>query len=126
MMHTLGAGYMTLTHGKNVPWADSATDKPAHGGLSPFGEQVVRRDEPAGDAGGPQPRLGRHDGRRPSGPRAPVIFSHSSARALCRRPRNVPDDILKQLPANGGVVMVTFCRASSRRTAATIFAADEA
>ena len=66
MMHALGAGYMTLTHSKNVPWADSATDKPVLGGLSPFGEEVVARDEPAGDAGGSQPRLGRHDGRRHS------------------------------------------------------------
>jgi membrane dipeptidase len=108
MMHALGAGYMTLTHSKNVPWADSATDKPALGGLSPFGEQVV----------GEMNRLGMlvdlshvsadtmADAIRVS--RAPVIFSHSSARGVSPHPRNVPDEILKQLPANGGIVMVTF------------------
>jgi membrane dipeptidase len=108
MMHALGAGYMTLAHSKNVPWADSATDKPALGGLSPFGEQVVHEMN----------RLGMlvdlshvsedtmADAIRVS--RAPVMFSHSSARAVCAHPRNVPDAILKQLPANGGIVMVTF------------------
>jgi len=108
MMHALGAGYMTLTHSKNVPWADSATDKPALGGLSSFGEDVVREMN----------RLGMlvdlshvsadtmADALRVT--RAPVIFSHSSARAVCGHPRNVPDEILKLLPANGGVVMVTF------------------
>ena len=108
MMHALGAGYMTLTHSNNVPWADSATDTPALGGLSPFGEQVVREMN----------RLGMlvdlshvsadtmADAIRVS--RAPVIFSHSSARAVCAHPRNVPDEILSLLPANGGVVMVTF------------------
>ena len=108
MMHALGAGYMTLAHSKNVPWADSATDKPVLGGLSPFGEQVVREMN----------RLGMlvdlshvsadtmADAIRVT--RAPVIFSHSSARAVCPHPRNVPDEILKQLPANGGIVMVTF------------------
>ena len=108
MMHALGAGYMTLTHSKNVPWADAATDKPALGGLSPFGEEVVREMN----------RLGMlvdlshvsadtmDDALRVT--RAPVIFSHSSARGVCPHPRNVPDEILKQLPANGGIVMVTF------------------
>ncbi len=108
MMHALGAGYMTLTHSSNVPWADSATDTPALGGLSPFGEEVVREMN----------RLGMlvdlshvsadtmADAIRVS--RAPIIFSHSSAHAVCAHPRNVPDEILKQLPANGGVVMVTF------------------
>ena len=108
MMHALGAGYMTLAHSRNVPWADSATDKPVLGGLSPFGEEVVREMN----------RLGMlvdlshvstdsmADAIRVS--HAPVIFSHSSARAVCGHPRNVPDDMLKQLPANGGIVMVTF------------------
>ena len=108
MMHALGVGYMTLTHSSNLPWADSATDKPALGGLSPFGEEVVREMN----------RLGMlvdlshvsadtmADAIRVS--KAPVIFSHSSARAVCAHPRNVPDEILTQLPANGGVVMVTF------------------
>jgi membrane dipeptidase len=108
MMHALGAGYMTLTHSKNVPWADSATDKPVLGGLSPFGEEVVREMNRLGmlvdlshvsaDTMAAAIRVTR----------APVIFSHSSARGVCPHPRNVPDEILKQLPANGGVVMVTF------------------
>ncbi len=108
MMHALGAGYMTLTHSANTPWADSATDTPAHGGLNAFGEAVVREMN----------RLGMlvdlshvsaetmADAIRVS--RAPVIFSHSSARAVCAHPRNVPDEILTQLRGNGGVVMVTF------------------
>jgi membrane dipeptidase len=108
MMHTLGAGYMTLTHNSNTPWADAATDTPVLGGLSPFGEEVVREMN----------RLGMlvdlshvsadtmADAIHVS--RAPVIFSHSSARAVSAHPRNVPDEILTALPANGGVVMVTF------------------
>jgi len=108
MFARLGARYMTLTHSKNVPWADSATDTPEHGGLTAFGEDVVREMN----------RLGMlvdlshvsedtmEDVLRVT--RAPVIFSHSSARALCDHPRNVPDAILRQLPKNGGVVMVSF------------------
>jgi membrane dipeptidase len=108
MFARLGARYMTLTHSKNVPWADSATDTPAHGGLTKFGEEVVAEMN----------RLGMlvdlshvsedtmEDVLRVT--RAPVIFSHSSARALCDHPRNVPDAILQKLPKNGGVVMVSF------------------
>ncbi len=108
MMHALGAGYMTLTHGLNVPWADSATDKPALGGLSKFGEEVVREMNWLGmlvDLSHVSPET-MEDAIRASA--APVIFSHSSARALCNVPRNVPDAILQMLPKNGGVVMVTF------------------
>lgn len=108
MMHALGAGYMTLTHGSNVPWADSATDKPARGGLSTFGEEVVREMNRLGmlvDLSHVSPDT-MDDAIRVS--EAPVIFSHSSARAVCNVPRNVPDDILRQLPKNGGVVMITF------------------
>ncbi len=108
MMHALGAGYMTLAHSKNVPWADSATDKPVLGGLSPFGEAVVREMNRLGmlvDLSHVSPDT-MADALRVT--RAPVIFSHSSARAVCNHPRNVPDEVLKQLPANGGVVMVTF------------------
>ncbi|MBK5298552.1 MAG: dipeptidase [Vicinamibacteria bacterium] len=108
MMHALGAGYMTLTHSSNVPWADSATDTPALGGLSPFGEAVVREMNRLGmlvDLSHVSPDT-MADAIRVS--KAPVIFSHSSARAVCDHPRNVPDEILTQLPANGGVVMVTF------------------
>jgi membrane dipeptidase len=108
MMHRLGAGYMTLTHSSNVPWADSATDTPVHGGLSAFGEEVVREMNRLGmlvDLSHVSPDT-MADAIRVS--KAPVIFSHSSARAICDHPRNVPDDILKQVAANGGIVMVTF------------------
>jgi membrane dipeptidase len=108
MMHALGAGYMTLTHGQNVPWADSATDKPALGGLSRFGEEVVREMNWLGmlvDLSHVSPDT-MEDAIRVSD--APVIFSHSSARALCDVPRNVPDTILRAIPKNGGVVMITF------------------
>jgi membrane dipeptidase len=108
MMHTLGAGYMTLTHGANVPWADSATDKPALGGLSKFGEEVVREMNWLGmlvDLSHVSPET-MEDAIRVS--EVPVVFSHSSAKALCNVPRNVPDNILQLLPKNGGVVMITF------------------
>ena len=108
MMHALGAGYMTLTHSSNVPWADAATDTPVHGGLSAFGEEVVREMNRLGmlvDLSHVSPDT-MADAIRVS--KAPVIFSHSSARAICDHPRNVPDEILRQVAANGGVVMVTF------------------
>jgi membrane dipeptidase len=108
MFYRLGARYMTLTHTANTPWADSATDAPKYGGLSPFGEDVVREMNRLGmlvDLSHVSPDTMR-DALRVS--KAPVIFSHSSARALCDSPRNVPDDVLRQLAANGGVVMVTF------------------
>lgn len=104
----LGAAYLTLTHSRTIDWADSATDNPRHDGLTPFGESVVRELN----------RLGMlvdlsHvseatmlDALRVSG--APVIFSHSNARALCDTPRNVSDAVLRQVAANGGVVMVNF------------------
>jgi membrane dipeptidase len=108
MMHALGAGYMTLTHSLNVPWADSATDKPALGGLSKFGEEVVREMNWLGmlvDLSHVSPET-MEDAIRVS--EAPVIFSHSSAKALCNVPRNVPDHVLQMMPKNGGVVMITF------------------
>jgi len=108
MFARLGARYMTLTHSKNVPWADSATDTPEHGGLTPFGEDVVREMNRLGmlvDMSHVSPDT-MADVLRVA--QAPVIFSHSSARALCDHPRNVPDAILKVLPKNGGVVMVSF------------------
>ncbi|MFN2447742.1 MAG: dipeptidase [Vicinamibacterales bacterium] len=107
-MHALGAGYMTLTHGLNVPWADSATDTPILGGLSKFGEEVVREMNRLGmlvDLSHVSPDT-MEDAIRVT--EAPIIFSHSSARALCNVPRNVPDEILRLIPKNGGVVMVTF------------------
>jgi membrane dipeptidase len=108
MMHRLGARYMTLTHSLNVPWADSATDTSKLDGLSPAGEEVVREMNRLGmlvDLSHTSPAT-MADAIRVS--TAPVIFSHSSARALTDVPRNVPDDVLRQMPANGGVVMVTF------------------
>ncbi|MFE6691567.1 dipeptidase [Streptomyces sp. NPDC057743] len=106
--HTLGVRYMTLTHNDNNDWADSATDEPRHHGLSPFGEEVVREMNRLGmlvDLSHVSPDTMR-DALRVS--TAPVIFSHSSARAVCDHPRNVPDDVLAQLPANGGLAMATF------------------
>ena len=103
-----GARYMTLTHAANTAWADSATDAPAHQGLTPFGVQVVREMN----------RLGMlvdlsHVAETTMraaliASRAPVIFSHSSARALDDHPRDVSDEVLKLVAANGGVVMVNF------------------
>jgi membrane dipeptidase len=108
MFFRLGARYMTLTHSRNVAWADSATDTPAHNGLSPFGEEVIREMNRLGmiaDLSHVSPDVMRHVLRIS---KAPVIFSHSSARVLCNHPRNVPDAILRALKANGGVVMVSF------------------
>jgi membrane dipeptidase len=108
MFRRLGAGYMTLTHSSNIPWADSATDDPKLGGLSKFGEEVVREMNRIGmlvDLSHVSPDT-MEDAIRVSA--APVIFSHSSAKAICNVPRNVPDAVLQLLPKNGGVVMVTF------------------
>jgi membrane dipeptidase len=108
MFHRLGARYMTLTHSRNVPWADSATDSPALGGLSSFGEEVVREMNWLGmlvDLSHVSPDT-MADAIAVS--RAPVIFSHSSARAVNDVPRNVPDNVLQMLAKNGGIVMVTF------------------
>jgi membrane dipeptidase len=104
----LGAAYLTLTHNKTTDWADAATDQPRHGGLSPFGREVVREMNRIGmlvDLSHVAPST-MADALEASA--APVIFSHSSARALCDVARNVPDDILRQLADNGGVCMVTF------------------
>lgn len=106
----LGAGYLTLTHSKTIAWADSATDDPKHGGLTDFGRKVVRELN----------RLGMlvdlshvsEDTMRDAleTTRAPVIFSHSNARAIADHPRNVSDEVLKLVAANGGVVMVCFAK----------------
>jgi membrane dipeptidase len=107
-LHKLGIRYLTLTHSRNTAWADSATDTPASGGLSPFGHEVVRELN----------RLGMlcdlshvadatmHAALDTS--THPAFFSHSSARALCDHPRNVPDDVLARVADSNGVVMVTF------------------
>lgn len=107
--HALGVRYMTLTHNTHTDWADSAAMVPArHGGLTEFGVEVVREMN----------RLGMivdlahtaeatmHDALDAT--RSPVMFSHANARAVCDVPRNVPDSVLRRLPDNGGVVMVTF------------------
>ncbi|MFD0403577.1 dipeptidase [Kitasatospora sp. NPDC127121] len=107
-LHELGVRYLTLTHNDNVPWADSATDKPVAGGLTRFGEEVVREMNRLGmlvDLSHVSADTMR-DALRVT--EAPVVFSHSSARAVCDHPRNIPDDVLAQLPANGGVAMATF------------------
>lgn len=108
MLFSLGVRYLTLTHNDNVPWADSATDEPVLGGLSAFGHEVVREMNRLGmlvDLSHVSADTMR-DALDTSG--APVVFSHSSARAVCDHPRNVPDDVLERLPENGGVCMVTF------------------
>ncbi|MBA4866373.1 membrane dipeptidase [Streptomyces sp. PSKA54] len=107
-LHALGVRYMTLTHNDNIAWADSATDKPGVGGLSPFGREVVREMNRIGmlvDLSHVAATTMR-DALDTS--TAPVIFSHSSSRAVCDHPRNIPDDVLERLPGNGGVAMVTF------------------
>src|ERR1700678_2345791 len=108
MLYALGVRYMTLTHNANVGWADSATDQRAVGGLTDFGRDVVREIQHIGmlvDLSHVAPAT-MHDALEVAA--APVIFSHSSARALCDSPRNVPDDVLTELAGNGGVCMVTF------------------
>jgi membrane dipeptidase len=108
MMHALGVRYMTLTHSETLDWADSATDKPKSNGLSPFGEQVVAEMNRMGmlvDISHVSPETMKHALRVT---KAPIIASHSSARALADHPRNVPDDVLKLVAQNGGVVMVNF------------------
>jgi membrane dipeptidase len=106
--YEVGARYMTLTHAVNTAWADSATDMPAHHGLTPFGKEVVREMNRLGmlidlshvSADTMRAALAVTE--------APVIFSHSSARGIVDHPRDVPDDVLHQVAANGGVVMINF------------------
>ena len=106
--YDLGVRYMTLTHNVTLDWADAATGEQRHGGLTAFGEEVVREMNRLGmlvDLSHVSPAT-MSDALNVA--QAPVIFSHSSARAIADVPRNVPDSILRRLPANGGVVMVTF------------------
>lgn len=108
MLHTLGVRYMTLTHNDTIDWADSATDEARHGGLTAFGEEVVREMNRLGmlvDLSHVSPGTMRAALRVSE---APVLFSHSSSRAVCDHVRNIPDDVLEQLPRNGGVAMATF------------------
>ncbi|GGT97921.1 dipeptidase [Streptomyces violascens] len=107
-LYALGVRYMTLTHNDNLPWADSATDEPGVGGLSPFGHEVVREMNRIGMLVDLSHVAATTMRDALSTSVAPVIFSHSSARAICDHPRNVPDDVLAELPGNGGVAMATF------------------
>jgi membrane dipeptidase len=107
-LYALGVRYMTLTHNRNLPWADSATDDPAVGGLTAFGREVVREMQRIGmlvDLSHVSPDTMRDALDTAEGP---ILFSHSSALALCDHPRNVPDHILARLPENGGTCMVNF------------------
>jgi membrane dipeptidase len=127
IFYELGARYMTLTHWDNIDWADSATDRVEHNGLTEFGKKTVREMNRLGmfvdishvSADSMRDAIGVS--------RAPVLFSHSSSFAMNPHPRNVPDDVLRRLPANGGVVHVNFIKEfispqnpawSERRTAA--------
>ncbi|GIG58612.1 dipeptidase [Longispora fulva] len=108
MLHRLGVRYLTLTHIKNIPWADSATDEPVVGGLTDFGHDVVRelnRLRMMVDLSHVAPST-MHAALDTSN--APAFFSHSSARGLCDHPRNVPDDVLGRVRDTEGLVMVTF------------------
>ena len=108
MFARMGARYMTLTHNTTLGWADAANDEAKHDGLTPFGERVVREMNRVGmlvDISHVSPAT-MADVLRVS--QAPIIASHSSARAIADHPRNVPDAILKEIPRNGGVIMVNF------------------
>ncbi|MFI6879391.1 dipeptidase [Streptomyces sp. NPDC050400] len=107
-LYALGVRYMTLTHNDNIAWADSATDEPGVGGLSAFGREVVREMNREGMLVDLSHVAATTMRAALDVSTAPVIFSHSSSRAVCDHPRNIPDDVLERLPANGGVAMATF------------------
>ncbi|WP_306986661.1 dipeptidase [Streptomyces canus] len=107
-LYALGVRYMTLTHNDNVDWADSATDEPGVGGLSAFGRAVVREMNREGMLVDLSHVAATTMRDALDASLAPVIFSHSSSRAVCDHPRNIPDDVLERLPSNGGMAMVTF------------------
>lgn len=121
----LGVRYMTLTHNHNTPWADSATDEPTHGGLTDFGREVVAEMNRIGmlvDLSHVAATTMR-DALDVS--TSPVVFSHSSCHAVTQHPRNVPDDVLERLPANGGVLMVTYVPFFVNQAAADWAAGDQ-
>ncbi|MEV6169560.1 dipeptidase [Streptomyces sp. NPDC051954] len=107
-LSALGVRYMTLTHNDNVDWADSATDDPGVGGLSAFGRAVVREMNREGMLVDLSHVAATTMRDAMDATLAPVIFSHSSSRAVCDHPRNIPDDVLERLAGNGGMAMVTF------------------
>ena len=108
MLYALGVRYLTLTHNANVGWADSATDEPQAGGLTEFGRDVVREMQRIGMLVDLSHVAVSTMNDALDVAEAPVIFSHSSAKAVCNSPRNVPDDVLERLRDNNGVCMVTF------------------
>ena len=108
MLYVLGVRYMTLTHNDNTPWAGSATDVEVPGGLTTFGVEVVREMNRIGMLVDLSHVAANTMHAALDATRAPVIFSHSSARAVCDHVRNVPDDVLQRIPGNGGIVMATF------------------
>jgi membrane dipeptidase len=108
MFYDLGARYMTITHGRTLDWADAAGDEPQHNGLSEFGEEVIREMNRLGmavDLSHVTPETMKNAIEVSE---APVMFSHSNARAISHHPRNVPDEVLQLLPEKDGLVMVTF------------------
>lgn len=107
-LYRLGVRYLTLTHNENTPWADSATDEPAHGGLTAFGREVVREMNRLGMLVDLSHVAATTMRDALDTTEAPVIFSHSSALGVCDHPRNVPDDVLARLGDNGGVCMANF------------------
>jgi len=125
-LYRAGARYMTITHWNNIDWADAATDTPEHGGLTAFGKEVIKEMNRLGmlvDLSHVSPAT-MHDSLDVT--EAPVIFSHSCARALCDYPRNVPDDVLERIKKNGGVVMVTFAPGFVSKEALHYLAAEGA
>ncbi len=122
MMRALGVRYLTLSHNSNVDWVDSATDKPVLGGLSSFGEEVVAEMNRLGmlvDLSHVSADAMRHTLRVAA---APVIFSHSGARAITDTPRNAPNDVLESMGRNGGVAMVPFVPELINQACATAYA----
>ncbi len=107
-MHRSGARYMTITHWQTLDWADSATDAPMSDGLSPFGVEVIREMNRIGMIADISHVSEATMNDVLDVTKAPVLFTHSNARTLLDHPRNVPESVLKRLPSNGGVVMVTF------------------
>ena len=125
-MYRLGARYMTLTHNVNLPWVDAAAETPAVHGLTPLGEDILREMNRLGmliDLSHTSPDV-MQAALKVS--KAPVIFSHSNAKAVSNVGRNVPDDILAQMPKNGGVVMVTFVPSFSSQAVADYNKKDDA
>jgi len=126
MTYKLGARYMTLTHTKNTDWADAAGDEPKCHGLTPFGLEVVHEMNRLGMLVDLSHVTDETMRAAIKASKAPVIFSHSSARALCDHPRNVPDDVLGMVKTNGGVVMVCFVPGYLTESDRVDFVASEA